>query len=321
MISRALERAARDRSSRSVKWLRKAAAGLLKDPPTVRRLLDQHVDEAQARARRGDIAKSTLLQLRSTARYLEPVLEDRLDGLTYAQVSSIRDACSPSTWNHVRKLLLALHRLGVREGLIDASATPAARHVPRARLKPRNVRLTPEEYRRILEALDEIEREPRVLPATCDAIRAILYTGARRREICELQVDEVDLDLRIITPGFRKGAERRYALNRPALYLFRRRLAMATGRWVFEGRRPDSPVRQPFYVWRRVLDRAGLEHFPIHGLRHAWVTTALKLGSVEQVRVAIGFSSETMTRRYGHLTVRDSLDLVDEVGEVIGGGK
>jgi integrase len=174
----------------------------------------------------------------------------------------------------------------------------------------------PDEYTRVLAALDEIEAEGAAWPTTCAAIRLILLTGARKSEACRLEWSGVDLEARVIDCGISKGQVARYGLCDAAVALLDAQPRMC--RWVFPGSRPGTHVSQLFHAWSKARTRAGVS-LPIHGLRHSWVTLAVLHGSIEEARIAIGHSSRHMTEQYSHLSVRDALPLIERVGEVIGG--
>jgi site-specific recombinase XerD len=160
------------------------------------------------------------------------------------------------------------------------------------------------------------EDQLRALLATCAGkgfderrdtalIRLFLDTGARRAEVANLKLDEVDLDTDVILvlgKGRRPracpfGSKTAVSLDR---YLReRRRHASASLPWVWlgkKGRLSDSGIAQMF---RRRGNEAGLGPIHPHQLRHSFAHSWLANGGNEGdlMRLA-GWRSRTMLNRY-----------------------
>ena len=164
-------------------------------------------------------------------------------------------------------------------------------------------------------------------------------TGMRRGELCGLTWDNVDLEagklhvcltitvvdgkpVRKATPKTGSG-ERDVALDPETVAALRahkarqltERLAVGPG-WQDGGlvfANPDGSPLHPnrlSYRFRYACRLAGLEHIGLHGLRHTYVTLALRAGvSPEVVQRRVGHSNVAITLgTYSHVRVQDDRD-------------
>ena len=69
--------------------------------------------------------------------------------------------------------------------------------------------------------------------------------------------------------------------------------------FTFEGR----PILQPnTKAWRKALERAGIENFRWHDLRHTWASWHVQAGTPLHVLQELGgWETPAMVRRYTHL--------------------
>jgi integrase/recombinase XerC len=157
------------------------------------------------------------------------------------------------------------------------------------------------------------ERDPVALRD--HALLELLYaTGVRVSELCGLDVDDVDLDRRVVRVLGKGGRERTVPFGVPAQRAVRDWLAHGRGRLV----RPGSPpalllgVRggrfQPASVRRIVHD--ALEAVPgapvigPHGFRHSAATHLLEGGAdLRSVQELLGHATLATTQLYTHVTV------------------
>ncbi|MFC4856408.1 tyrosine recombinase XerC [Actinophytocola glycyrrhizae] len=147
------------------------------------------------------------------------------------------------------------------------------------------------------------------------ALLELLYaTGIRVSELCGLDVDDVDLEKRLVVVFGKGGKERTVPFGEPAL--------RAVTEWLSHGRhalaRPKSPpalllgVRggrfQPASV-RRIVHEAldaipGVPVMGPHGLRHSAATHLLEGGAdLRSVQELLGHATLATTQLYTHVTV------------------
>ncbi|EWT06744.1 recombinase XerD [Intrasporangium chromatireducens Q5-1] len=143
------------------------------------------------------------------------------------------------------------------------------------------------------------------------ALLEVLYgAGARISEAVGLDVDDVDLEARVVRL-FGKGAKERvvpigrYAAESLGAYLTRARPGLAAhgraGAALFLGKRGARLSRQSAWlVLQEVAERAGLrEHVSPHTLRHSFATHLLDGGAdVRVVQELLGHASVTTTQIY-----------------------
>jgi integrase len=156
---------------------------------------------------------------------------------------------------------------------------------------------------------DEADRLLAVSPSHLQAlIRFALATGCRAREITGLEWDRVDLQRGTAWLNHTKnGTSRGVPLNRDAID-------------VLEGERSKHPVfcftfrGEPIAweltnsAWHTAVDKAGIDDFRFHDLRHTWASWHRQLGtSCDELKELGGWKSRVMVDRYAkfgteHLT-------------------
>jgi integrase len=131
----------------------------------------------------------------------------------------------------------------------------------------------------------------------------LLFTGARLREILNLDWSAVDLERGLLRLRDSKTGAKIIILNAPA------RAVLAglpwRGKYVFpgEGRdgkeQPRTDLKRP---WRLVCKAAGLEGVRIHDLRHSFASVGAGDGhGLTIVGKLLGHAHASTTERYSHL--------------------
>lgn len=248
-------------------------------------------------------------------------IQDGLAALAEGEGITGRPVSGPTRRRYHAALRAALS-WAERRGLIDSNpASKAAREIDEENDgRQRYLRDEHRERERLLEAVDA---EGGHLPAM---VRLALYTGMRQGEIVRLEWIEVDLrTAEIHLPAERTKARkaRTVALSRPAVALLagikRERLVGSAHVFAECNRPPGTRPRFPRRAWDRAVERAGLDGFHYHDLRHTYAAYALSEGAnVEQTMFALGHSTPAMALRYMKLEKRVQQDLAAKVGERIG---
>jgi integrase/recombinase XerC len=242
-------------------------------------------------------------------------------------------AAAPGDVDHllIRSFLARLHEKGLKK--TSAARKLAAlrtffRYLCREGLlekNPARALLSPRTERRIPVHLDESEVQALLDvpgeglgPARARAILELFYgTGIRCGELVGLDLEDVDMDARMVrvlgkgrkervVPFGRPAAEalRRYAAHReethprtPALFVNRR-----------GGRLTDRFVR--YMLADRVLKVAGARRISPHALRHSFATHLLERGAdLRAIQELLGHASLSTTQRYTHVNTRHVLDV------------
>lgn len=194
-------------------------------------------------------------------------------------------------------LLGGILSFAVSEGVI--AANPAT-GVKRPADNRRDVRLTPEEYRRFGAALQQAADEGEN-PLVIAAAWLLALTGCRRGEIEALKWSEVDEAGRCLRlADSKEGASVRPA-GSPAFDV----LAMVERRagcdFVMAARSGNDHFKGLPSAWSRLQKRADLPELTPHGLRHGFASVANDLGCSESTIAAmLGHAGGTVTSRYIH---------------------
>lgn len=141
-------------------------------------------------------------------------------------------------------------------------------------------------------------------PWAIAAIRLLMFTGCRLREILHLRWADVDLERGFLfLPDSKTGAKPIY-LNAPALDILNN--LQRVGVYVIAGEsagtkdeKPRADLQRP---WARVIEHAGLTGLRIHDLRHTFASNAAASGaSLLVIGRLLGHRDIETTSRYAHL--------------------
>lgn len=161
-----------------------------------------------------------------------------------------------------------------------------------------------EEIKRLLDALDMLQRDGSIQEKHADVIRLLMLTGARKNEILGLKWEEVHLDRKLILlPSARSKNDdiRAIFLPAPAVELLDRQ--PRSNPFVFPNALSVSGhVVDPSRAWRRVLAVAGLANARLHDLRHNLASTAVGMNiSLRLTAALLGHKSLQSTQVYAHV--------------------
>ncbi|MDG2335787.1 MAG: site-specific integrase [Myxococcota bacterium] len=195
-------------------------------------------------------------------------------------------------------------------------------HAERLELRPQNanpcrfVELYPERAReRFLSieelgafgwALSEIAAQDPGKASAVAAIEFVLLTGCRRNEALDLRWTDIDLARRLAF--LRDDKTSRTSATRKVLRLDAPVLELLAGLpqesvWVFPSKMRGKPLRDPRKVLHAACDRAGIERFRLHDLRHTFASMAIGRGvALPVVGKLLGHARLTTTLKYAHLT-------------------
>ncbi|MFA4874740.1 MAG: site-specific integrase, partial [bacterium] len=127
-------------------------------------------------------------------------------------------------------------------------------------------------------ALTDLERSGRITEHAAAAIRLLLITGCRLREILHLKWDEIDFERHILSLGDSKTGQRSVLLSEPALEVLEDLKRIEGNPYVCCGKNPGQPIVNLMKVWRRVCNEAELRDVRLHDLRHTHASVAASAG-------------------------------------------
>lgn len=238
---------------------------------------------------RQDIAKLRWLDQFLGGIYLDEVSRKLIDQIGYTK----KQQASPSTANRYLALIRAILRMARDEWeWID--------QIPRVRLfqepKKRVRWLTPQEAAQLLSQLPS---------HLADMAAFTLATGLRQSNVSFLRWNQVDMARGMAWIHADQAKARKaiaVPLNEDALTVLRRRQNQDQDtEYVFTYR--GKPVaRTTTKAWQKALQRAEINDFRWHDLRHTWASWHVQNGtSMQELMELGGWSTMEMVLRYAHL--------------------
>ena len=228
----------------------------------------------------------------------KPVTEVRrsdAEALHYALRATPRQA------NRVLMVLSKMFSLAEDWGLVPSGGNPC-RFVARYREGMRQRYLTEDEYRRVGQALCELEAEGPLRARAAGALRLLMLTGCRLTEILTLRWDDIDRKTEEIRLRDAKTGARMVVLTPAALRVLTAMRRVPRSPWVFTGSAPGRHLASLSKPWHRVRTRAAIGDVRLHDLRHSYASRALALGEgLTTIGRLLGHSNIGSTARYAHL--------------------
>ncbi|MGH1569785.1 tyrosine-type recombinase/integrase [Methylobacterium sp. P31] len=226
------------------------------------------------------------------------------------------------TANRLVSMLSAVFNFALRRRLAPAGFTNPVFGLERYREEKRERFLTTAELQRLGDVLRQAETtglawDPRPTgklkhapklenrreiysPHVTGAIRLLLFTGCRLREILHLRWSEVDFERGLLFLPKSKTGAKTVVLNAPALDVLAALPRAAA--FVIASGDPEKPRADLQRPWARITAAAGLEGLRIHDLRHSFASVGAGGGmGLPIVGKLLGHTNSSTTARYSHL--------------------
>jgi integrase len=260
-----------------------------------------------------------------------------------AQLHRMIGAKTPAAANRVLTLISGLFSWASKNGEIPEGLVPA-KGVTKFREDGRERYLTADELGRLGDALREAEtiglpwevdetrptakhapkpenRRVRLPPEATAAIRLLLFTGCRLREILHLRWAEVDFDRAMLFLADSKTGRKPVVLSSAALVVLKSLARL--GLYTIPGANPDRPRHDLKKPWAAITRRAGLEGVRLHDLRHSFAAIGAGNGlGLPVIGKLLGHRSVETTARYAHLDpnpLRHAANLIaDQLAAAVG---
>jgi integrase len=262
----------------------------------------------------------------------------KADKVTRAQVARLHGKlkATPFQANRVLAVIGSMYAFAGRSGIVAEGINPA-RRIEQFKEHRRERFLTGEELERLGSAIREAEtkgipwdldeRKPKakhlpkaknrftkIGPFAAAAIRLLLFTGCRLREILHLKWDQVDPERGLLFLADSKTGRKTVILNAPALAVLSG--LHRIGSYVVPGDDPEKPRADLKRPWEAVARRAGLEGVRLHDLRHTYASFGAGGGlGLPIIGKLLGHTQASTTQRYAHLDA----DPLRRASEAIGG--
>jgi len=151
-------------------------------------------------------------------------------------------------------------------------------------------------------------------PFTAAALRLLLFTGCRLREILHLRWEHVDLERGLIFLPDSKSGRKTVILNAPAMAILG--ALERVGPYVVSGDDPQKPRADLKRPWEAVVKCAGLDGVRLHDLRHTYASFGAGGGfGLPIIGKLLGHTQASTTQRYAHLDA----DPLRRASDAIGG--
>jgi integrase len=247
----------------------------------------------------------------------------KADKLTRLQIGKLHSSLSetPFQANRVLGVVGSMYAFAGRAGIV-AEGTNPARGIDKFKESRRERFLTGGELERLGGAIREAEtigipwrvddtkpttkhvpkgaRVTKIGPYAAAALRLLLFTGCRLREILHLRWQHVDMERGCLFLPDSKSGRKTVILNAPALAVLN--TLERVGSYVVPGDDPEQPRHDLKRPWDAVTKRAGLVGVRLHDLRHTYASFGAGGGlGLPIIGRLLGHAQAATTARYAHL--------------------
>jgi integrase len=279
--------------------------------------LDQHV-EPKLKARTCQLYSDVLRRL-----VLPELGSRRAEAISVNDIARVHAKLKRTPYQANRMLVVvgSLYSFAGKRHLTPRDMNPT-RGIEKYPERGRERFLTTDELQRLGEALREAETEgiqwepdpdkkvkhaPKAenrrtifSPHATAAIRLLLFTGARLREILGLRWEWVDLERGLLLLPDSKTGRKAVVLNAPAIAVLS--LLPRVGIYVIAGDNAEKPRADLNKPWRAVSEQAGLIGVRLHDLRHSHASVGAGAGlGLPIIGKLLGHTQASTTARYAHL--------------------
>lgn len=280
--------------------------------------------------------------------HIAPVLGTRKAAeITFADVDRLHRKIGQSgkriTANRVVAALSSIFTFAVRRQLVPKGFELPTRGIEKFGEEARERFLSTEEMQRLGAVLHEAETiglpwsgdtdMPRSKHRAADenartvysvhvtgAVRLLLLTGCRLREILHLRWVDVDFERGMLFLPTSKTGRRAVVLNAPALSVLDGLPRAST--FVIAGNDPDKPRADLAKPWSAFTRAAGLDGLRIHDLRHSFASVGAGGGmGLPIVGALLGHTQAKTTQRYAHVAsdpLRRASDRIEGLQTALG---
>jgi len=215
---------------------------------------------------------------------------------------------SPASVNRHLALVKTIFTKAIEWGKIEKSPAAKIKLLQESNQRTRFLTESEEEKLKAVMATD---------PESWALVEFAFHTGLRRAEMFTLVWTNVNLKNKVITiPRAKSGKARYVSLNSRVMEILRDLPSRMRGRWVFVSSNGSTPMIGSNFVkrvFRPALNKAGIEGFRWHDLRHTFASRLVMRGTdLRSVMELMGHKDIKHTMRYSHLS-NSHLDRAVEV--------
>ena len=148
------------------------------------------------------------------------------------------------------------------------------------------------------------------------AIRLLMLTGCRLREILHLRWEDVDFERGVLNLPDSKTGRKKVLIAGPAIAILDE--LERCGDYVIAGKEPAKPRADLQRPWKRITQHARLEGLRLHDLRHSYASLGAASGmGLVALGKLLGHASPSTTQRYAHLADDPLRRASDHIASVI----
>ena len=164
----------------------------------------------------------------------------------------------------------------------------------------------------------EDKRRVKLDPYAVAALRLLILTGARLREILHTKWEQVDIERGVIFLADSKTGKKPIYLSSAAQAVLADLPRLEGNSYVIAGARPGEPRADLKKPWAAVTKAAGLRGVRLHDLRHSFASfgAGASLG-LPIIGKLLGHSQAATTHRYAHLDADPMRRAAETIGATI----
>jgi len=297
-----------------------AEKSALRKAETVRDILDAYLDQARSLRK----ASTASLYKLYVDKHLAPALGTKkavaLRRDEVVRFHRLAGKDHPATANRVIAILSAAYAFAIKSQILPKGTINPAVGIEKFKEQSRERFLTDEELARLGDAIRQAEtigipkrlsdskhaakkpenRVTKIGPHAAAALRLLIFTGARLREILHLRWDHVDLQRGLLFLPDSKTGKKTIVLGTAAMEVLND--LPRVGNYVIAGDDPEKPRADLQRPWALVSGHAGLYGLRLHDLRHSFASVGAGSGlGLPIIGKLLGHSNTTTTERYAHL--------------------
>lgn len=287
---------------------------------TVAAVVEEYVEARKADWSEGEAKRAKARLNRHIKPYIGNVQLEKLTRREVREMHTEITKTAPYEANRSVELLRAAINWAIAEGGWRAADLYEGENpATRLRMNQEKVRrewIQPDELPKVLEAIDA-EQNPWVRAF----FRMVLYTGARKSELLNLEWSDVDLKRGCVTfRGTKNGTDHEVPLAKPAIELLRQLPRTLGNPYVFCGHIHGRPLVNPYKPWDRILKRAGIQRrITIHDVRRTVGSLLATQGhSTQQIAKLLNHKSAITAKVYAEIADQAKREMVDAVAKVLG---
>ena len=270
--------------------------------------------------------------------------ETRFTDLRRADAARLHEgmAETPALANRALAIISSVWNWAARREIVEMSDNPA-KGVERYKEQGRERFLSSDEFARLGDALHDAEtigipynvdettpgakhfakpenRRVKLDPFAVAAIRLLILTGARLREILDAKWSQVDLERGVLFLADSKTGKKPVYISAAAQAVLASLPRVEGNPHIIAGAKEGAPRADLKKPWAAVCRAAGLEGLRLHDLRHSFASLGAGGGlGLPIIGKLLGHSQAATTQRYAHLDADPLRRAVDAIGERVEG--